>query len=532
MSAVSSKPQTAAPPLRRRRTKLTLEKKIADDEFMAAAIGDVEWLKQSLKDSGSEINFDKNGLTAIHLAAIHGRLECLKLCIEKFKVDINLPSSTGWRPIHLCISNQTGKRSMQCLVYLLENGADSSIANDDGITPVHQAASEGHVQCLKILIEVGAKIDCKDCRGNTPLDLAKLWGHRKCARILAAEKWHQDKAFVAKEMQQLKKVKMLQVLKELEEEEEIKAAQQFYGDEAFKQWMATKSETKTSPEKFVNAKGQDNRESIFRPNSISRKTIVENQQHTTKEKVIVDGMKITAENGSDFEINEDYEFMDDKQNEDNSKKNKLKKRRKTPNLLNLEDWNISTKATDNQYVPGLEDDYPRDEYTMMPKVKGAPKYFEGKFVAPLTSANIDEDIKRKGSGAQLRKPKLPAEIINQVLGKDSTVVDRGMIFKCKHIEDVHTKRKYDADKTGRSEAPLHLTNDVTSFLVQNSVRLHTSPKTSSSRSDSKSGVTNTEWRDKNFPLPLVMQTLKNMNQPRHFPNIKGNETLFMYGNVK
>lgn len=55
-------------------------------------------------------------------------------------------------------------------------------ANDDGITPVHQAASEGHVQCLKLLIEIGARIDGRDCRGNTPLDLAKLWGHRKCAR--------------------------------------------------------------------------------------------------------------------------------------------------------------------------------------------------------------------------------------------------------------------------------------------------------------------------------------------------------------
>ena len=46
--------------LRRRRTKLVSEKRIADDEFMAAAIGDVEWLKQSLKDAGADINFDKN----------------------------------------------------------------------------------------------------------------------------------------------------------------------------------------------------------------------------------------------------------------------------------------------------------------------------------------------------------------------------------------------------------------------------------------------------------------------------------------
>ena len=46
--------------MRRRRAKVTSEKKIADDEFMAAAIGDVEWLKQSLRENGSQINYDKN----------------------------------------------------------------------------------------------------------------------------------------------------------------------------------------------------------------------------------------------------------------------------------------------------------------------------------------------------------------------------------------------------------------------------------------------------------------------------------------
>ena len=41
------------------------EKKIADDEFMAAAIGDVEWLKQSLREAKGQINFDKNVRLAI-----------------------------------------------------------------------------------------------------------------------------------------------------------------------------------------------------------------------------------------------------------------------------------------------------------------------------------------------------------------------------------------------------------------------------------------------------------------------------------
>ena len=56
--------------------------------------------------------------------------------------------------------------------------------NEDGITPMHQAASEGHVQCLKTLIEVGGIIDGQDKRNMKPIDMSKLWGHRKCARLV------------------------------------------------------------------------------------------------------------------------------------------------------------------------------------------------------------------------------------------------------------------------------------------------------------------------------------------------------------
>lgn len=56
----------SARPFRRRRTRLGNDKKIQDDEFMAAAIGDVEWLRQSLRDQNvhkGEINYDKNVTT-------------------------------------------------------------------------------------------------------------------------------------------------------------------------------------------------------------------------------------------------------------------------------------------------------------------------------------------------------------------------------------------------------------------------------------------------------------------------------------
>ena len=54
-------PGSARLPYRRRRTRVASDKRISEDEFMAAAIGDVEWLRQTLRDQKpGEVNFDKN----------------------------------------------------------------------------------------------------------------------------------------------------------------------------------------------------------------------------------------------------------------------------------------------------------------------------------------------------------------------------------------------------------------------------------------------------------------------------------------
>lgn len=60
LTKIGSTVDSAKTRKRRPRFANVNEKKIADDEFMAAAIGDVEWLKQSLREAKGMINFDKN----------------------------------------------------------------------------------------------------------------------------------------------------------------------------------------------------------------------------------------------------------------------------------------------------------------------------------------------------------------------------------------------------------------------------------------------------------------------------------------
>ena len=60
MTSITSKSPTNENGTPKRKKVVGQEKKIADDEFMAAAIGDVEWLRQSVRANRGAVTFDKN----------------------------------------------------------------------------------------------------------------------------------------------------------------------------------------------------------------------------------------------------------------------------------------------------------------------------------------------------------------------------------------------------------------------------------------------------------------------------------------
>ncbi|KAK3094726.1 hypothetical protein FSP39_005473 [Pinctada imbricata] len=456
----------------RRRMRFPNDKRIADDEFMAAAIGDTEWLRHSLREAKGKINFDKNGLSALHLSAIHGRLDCLKLLIEKYKVDINLGSTTGWRAVHLCISNQTGKRALICLQYLVTKKADLSIPNNDGITPIHQAASEGHVQCLKLLVQNGANIVGKDCRGHTPLDLAKLWGHKNCARLLAAELWHQDKNNVFKEMGHLKKMKMAQVLKEIEDENEKKAEKEIEGEKAFDDWLQRKElprshtgpnskTTEEAPPPIIqtepSSKGKT--KTYVSPYAQPRRSILVSREERTP--TPLNSRKLTDMSDDNRGLYGDIVPVETQSTPERRKK-------KFPDAwVNPESWRLALHPPKTEYICNLTDEYPRDEYTMMPMSKDAPKYYEGKHEGQENEA--DDELSSRQKKKKNKKPNLPKDVIEKFLSKDPSLVDRPIIFKPIHMFDIHKKKKYESEDQMKGEVSLHLCDDFKSLLYQRSL---------------------------------------------------------------
>jgi len=58
------------------------------------------------------------------------------------------------------------------------------LPNDNGCTPVHSAARNGHLDVVKCLAALGADIKAADNSGDTPIDSAACNGHFELVNFL------------------------------------------------------------------------------------------------------------------------------------------------------------------------------------------------------------------------------------------------------------------------------------------------------------------------------------------------------------
>lgn len=67
-------------------------------------------------------------------------------------------------------------------LWLLERGASPNVADEQGWTAVHQAASRGNEKMLKAVLDTGGDPNRQDRQGHTPLDIAQA---RRRPKIIA-----------------------------------------------------------------------------------------------------------------------------------------------------------------------------------------------------------------------------------------------------------------------------------------------------------------------------------------------------------
>jgi ankyrin repeat protein len=90
--------------------------------------------------------------------------------------------NTGETALHITIK----RRDMQWIQFVLYKGADVNIRDNQGYTPLADAASIGYAEGARMLLEMGAMPDLPDNRGETPLILATQAHDIDTVRLLVA----------------------------------------------------------------------------------------------------------------------------------------------------------------------------------------------------------------------------------------------------------------------------------------------------------------------------------------------------------
>eukprot|EP00658_Telonema_sp_P-2_P079398 TRINITY_DN7657_c0_g1_i2.p1 TRINITY_DN7657_c0_g1~~TRINITY_DN7657_c0_g1_i2.p1 ORF type:complete len:197 (+),score=56.33 TRINITY_DN7657_c0_g1_i2:90-680(+) len=105
------------------------------------------------------------------VAAADGELETIEQLISDGKHGVNDQDDSGYSALHAAASY--GHAVLLC--WLVNEGGDVTLADEDGDTPMHSCES---VECADVLLEAGADLGCTNHRGWTACDVAVDDGER------------------------------------------------------------------------------------------------------------------------------------------------------------------------------------------------------------------------------------------------------------------------------------------------------------------------------------------------------------------
>lgn len=104
-------------------------------------------LKAVLEKLGGKDEVGRDGVTALHLAAMHGYDVLIPLFLVS-GISPNAVNNAGWTPLHEAVSNGHFKIAK----LLLQAGSNCNLASVDGTSPLHLAAAKGHGNLVELLL--------------------------------------------------------------------------------------------------------------------------------------------------------------------------------------------------------------------------------------------------------------------------------------------------------------------------------------------------------------------------------------------
>lgn len=150
------------------------------DLFRAARADNASGVR-SLLERGVDPNVrDEHGQTVLLIAIREPSPKVADLLVASPKVNVEMRNSKDESPLMMAAL----KGQQDLVTKLIARDAD---VNKTGWTPLHYAATNGHVAIMKVLIDNYAYIDAESPNGTTPLMMAAMYGSTEAVKLLMDE---------------------------------------------------------------------------------------------------------------------------------------------------------------------------------------------------------------------------------------------------------------------------------------------------------------------------------------------------------
>ena len=153
---------------------------VVDDYFLAIK-NDNDGEVVTILFRGFDANtLDSQGRHGLHVAMLEGSLKVAKTLLDLSGTKVDTRSKNDETP--LMIAALKGHTAFA--KRLIARGAD---VNKTGWTPLHYAATGGHVEMIKLLLDEHAYIDTESPNKSTPLMMAAEYGSEAAVKLLLQE---------------------------------------------------------------------------------------------------------------------------------------------------------------------------------------------------------------------------------------------------------------------------------------------------------------------------------------------------------
>lgn len=148
------------------------------EDFFAAVQRDDGQTITALIRQGFDANVpDPKGEHALFAATRENATKAIAALLQWDKIDVEPRNKVDESP--LMLASLGG--NLQTVKLLIARGAD---VNKPGWTPLHYAATRGHLDVMRVLLDENAYIDAASPNGTTPLMMAAFYGTPSAVKLL------------------------------------------------------------------------------------------------------------------------------------------------------------------------------------------------------------------------------------------------------------------------------------------------------------------------------------------------------------